>query len=103
MSHSSSTHKDKLIADLQLVLADAEALLAATAGDASSTVAELRGRVQATLSNAKSSLIEAQDAVVDKAKAAAKATDVYVHDNPWKSVSIAAGAGLLIGLLLGRR
>jgi ElaB/YqjD/DUF883 family membrane-anchored ribosome-binding protein len=41
--------------------------------------------------------------VVEKAKAAAKATDGYVHDNPWKSVSIAAGAGLLIGLLLGRR
>jgi ElaB/YqjD/DUF883 family membrane-anchored ribosome-binding protein len=103
MSDLTSEQKDKLMADLQLVLADAEALLAATAGDASSSVAELRGRVQATLSKAKTSLIEAQGAVVDKAKAAAKATDVYVHDNPWKSVSIAAGAGLLIGLLLGRR
>ncbi len=26
-----------------------------------------------------------------KAKAAAKATDGYVHENPWKSISIAAG------------
>ncbi|MBI2734551.1 MAG: DUF883 domain-containing protein [Aquabacterium sp.] len=103
MSELTSAQKDKLMADLQLVMADAEALLAATAGDAGAGVAELRKRVQATLSNAKTGLIEAQAAVVDKAKAAAKVTDEYVHENPWKSISIAAGAGLLIGLLLGRR
>lgn len=103
MSDLTTTQKDKLMADLQLVLADAEALLAATAGDASTGVAELRGKVQATLTKAKTSLIEAQGAVIDKAKAAAKVTDEYVHENPWKSVSLAAGAGLLIGLLLGRR
>ncbi len=103
MSELTSAQKDKLMADLQLVMADAEALLAATAGDAGAGVAELRKRVQATLSSAKTGLIEAQAAVVDKAKAAAKVTDEYVHENPWKSISIAAGAGLLIGLLLGRR
>lgn len=103
MSELTSIQKDKLMADLQLVMADAEALLAATAGDAGAGVAELRKRVQATLSSAKTGLIEAQAAVVDKAKAAAKVTDEYVHENPWKSISIAAGAGLLIGLLLGRR
>jgi len=102
MSDVTTAQKDKLMADLQVVLADAEALLAATAGDASAGVAELRGRVQASLSSAKSGLIEAQAAVMERAKAAAKATDGYVHENPWKSVSIAAGAGLLIGLLLGR-
>ncbi|HEX5354927.1 MAG: DUF883 domain-containing protein [Aquabacterium sp.] len=103
MSELTTAQKDKLMADLQLVMADAEALLAATAGDAGAGVAELRNRVQATLSSAKTGLIEAQAAVVDKAKAAAKVTDEYVHENPWKSISIAAGAGLLIGLLLGRR
>lgn len=103
MSELTSAQKDKLMADLQVVLADAEALLAATAGDAGAGVAELRSRVQASLASAKTGLIEAQAAVIDKAKAAAKATDEYVHENPWKSISIAAGAGLLIGLLLGRR
>jgi ElaB/YqjD/DUF883 family membrane-anchored ribosome-binding protein len=103
MSELTTNQKDKLMADLKLVMADAEALLAATAGDASGSVAELRTRVQATLSQAKSGLIEAQAAVVDKAKAAAKATDGYVHENPWKSVGIAAGAGLVLGLLIGRR
>lgn len=103
MSELTSNQKDKLMSDLKLVMADAEALLAATAGDASGSVAELRARVQATLSNAKSGLIDAQAAVVDKAKAAARATDGYVHDNPWKSVGIGAGVGLLLGLLIARR
>lgn len=103
MSELSAIQKEKLMNDLKLVLADAEALLAATADDAGEEVNRLRGRVAATLSQAKTGLIEAQAAVVDKAKVAAKATDEYVHDNPWKSIGIAAGAGLLVGLLIGRR
>lgn len=103
MSEATHAHKDKLMADLQLVLADAEALLAATAGDASDNMAELRERVQATLSQARSGLIDAQEQVVERAKAAAKATDDYVHENPWQSVGVAAGVGLLLGLLIGRR
>jgi ElaB/YqjD/DUF883 family membrane-anchored ribosome-binding protein len=30
-------------------------------------------------------------------------TEVYMRENPWQSVGIAAGVGLLIGLLLSRR
>ena len=103
MSELTSAQKDKLMSDLKLVMADAEALLAATAHDASGSVSELRERVAHTLANAKNGLIDAQAAVVDKAKAAAKATDGYVHENPWKSVGIAAGVGLLLGMLIGRR
>jgi ElaB/YqjD/DUF883 family membrane-anchored ribosome-binding protein len=103
MSDLTAAQKDKLMADLKLVLADAEALLAATAGEAGEGVAELRGRVQATLSQAKSGLIDAQAAVVERAKAAAKATDGYVHESPWKAVGIAAGVGLLLGIVIGRR
>lgn len=103
MSELTAAQKDKLMADLKLVMADAEALLAATSDDAQGSLAELRNRVQASLSNAKSGLIDAQAAMVDRAKAAAKATDGYVHENPWKSAGIAAGVGLLLGLLIARR
>ena len=41
-----------------------------------------------------------QDTVTTKSKAAAEATDAYVHENPWKVVGMAAGLGLIIGLLL---
>lgn len=103
MTDPSAAQKDQLMSDLKRVLADAEALLAATAGDASEEMLRLRDRVSATLSQAKTGLINAQAAMVDKAKVAAKATDEYVHDHPWKSIGLAAGVGLLVGALIGRR
>jgi len=48
-------------------------------------------------------MAEAQAQLLVKTKAAAKATDVYVHENPWKAIGVAAGFSLVIGLLLGRR
>jgi ElaB/YqjD/DUF883 family membrane-anchored ribosome-binding protein len=48
-------------------------------------------------------LSEAQDALVEKGKIAAQATDDYVHEKPWHAVGIAAGVGLVVGLLIGRR
>ena len=41
-----------------------------------------------------------QDTVTTKSKAAAEATDAYVHENSWKVVGMAAGLGLIVGLLL---
>lgn len=103
MSELTTAQKDKLFADLKEVLIDAEALLRATAHDASAGVAELRAKAQANLVRAKEGLTEAQGVVTEKAKVAAKATDEYVHENPWKAVGVAAGAGLVLGLLLSRR
>lgn len=98
-----TVNKEKLIADFKVVVADAEELLRATAGQAGDKAVELREKIQAHLSNAKYTLAEAQDAVVAKAKAAGRAADDYVHDNPWRSVGIAAGVGLVVGMLIGRR
>ena len=41
--------------------------------------------------------------MIDKTKQAARSTDEYVHEHPWKAVGVAAGIGLIIGLLIGRR
>lgn len=95
--------KEKLVADLKVVVADTEELLRATAGQAGEKVAEIRGRLQEHLANAKASLAEAQAVVIDRAKQVGRATDDYVHDNPWRSVGVAAGIGFIVGLLIGRR
>ena len=34
---------------------------------------------------------------------AANATDAYVRDSPWEAIGIAAGVGVLVGVLLARR
>ena len=96
-------NKEKLVADLKVVVADAEEILRATAGAAGEKVADLRGKFETRLRDAKLRLADAEAAIVDRAKAAATATDDYVHDQPWKAVGIAAGVGLLLGILIGRR
>ena len=103
MTDMSTAQKDKLMSDLRLVVADAEELLRMTADQASDAAADVRSRVQARMNQAKDDLLQLQDVAVEKAKAAGHATDEFVHENPWKSVGIAAGVGLLLGLLVSRR
>jgi ElaB/YqjD/DUF883 family membrane-anchored ribosome-binding protein len=95
--------RDKLVADLKLVVNDAEELLKITAGQAGDKVVAVRDKVQRGLEQAKAKIVEMEGKAVEQGKAAAHATDAYVHENPWKAVGIAAGAGLLLGLLLARR
>ena len=95
--------KEKLVADLKVVVADAEELLRATASQAGEKVSAARERIQASLATAKVKLVEAERVLVEKTRQAAKATDAYVHDNPWQAVGIAAMAGLVLGILISRR
>ncbi len=94
--------KEKLMQDLQLVVSDAEELLKATAGQAGDKVSAARERIQESLSTARARLSEAQEAMLEKTKQAARATDEYVHENPWRAVGIAAGVGLVVGMLISR-
>lgn len=102
-SATTDVTKEKLVADLKIVVADAEELLRATAAQAGEKVSAARERIQTSLAAAKVKLTEAERALLEKTKEAAKATDEFVHEHPWKAVGIAAGAGLLIGILISRR
>jgi ElaB/YqjD/DUF883 family membrane-anchored ribosome-binding protein len=93
----------QLTADLKAVVSDAEALLKATAGDAGVKFGGVRDRLEESLKVTRARVAEMEDAVIEQTRAAAKATDQYVHENPWPSMGIAAAAGLLLGVLIGRR
>lgn len=95
--------REKLVSDFRVVLADAEELLRATASQSGEKVAGLRAKLEDNMRAARTRLVEAQDAVMDKTKIAARATDVYVHEHPWQSIGIAAAAGAVVGLLINRR
>lgn len=103
MNDMTMVQKDKLMSDLRVVIADAEELLRMTADEAGEGAANIRSRVQDRMNQAKADLVHLQEAAVAKAKAAGHAADEFVHDNPWKSIGIAAGIGLVVGLLVGRR
>ena len=53
MAEMTEVTKDKLIADVKLVIADSEELLRATAGQAGDKIAEIRARTQDRLAAAK--------------------------------------------------
>ncbi len=95
--------KDKLFSDMKIVLSDAEDLLKAAASTSGERAAELREKALLSLRRAKEAVQDAQVAVVEKGKAAARATDDYVHDHPWRAVGIAAAVGFFVGLMINRR
>lgn len=95
--------QQQLVSDMKSAIADAEDMLHATADQAGDKIASMRARIQERLKGARIRLADAEEALVTKTRAAARATDAYVHESPWTAVGIAAGIGLLVGLVLGRR
>jgi len=103
MAKAANPSKDKLIGDLQAIITDAEELLALTADQAGDKLGDLRGRIGERLASAKERISDAEAALIDSSKKAARATDDYVHEHPWQSLGVAAGVAFLLGLLSGRR
>ena len=99
----SNSSKEKLVSDMKVVVSDAEEILRATAGVAGEKMVDLRERIAERLQDAKLRIADAEAALLDRTKAAAHAADDYVNENPWQAVGIAAGVGLLLGLVIGRR
>lgn len=103
MTEMTGMQREKLMADLRVVVADAEELLKMTAGDVSESSRGLRERMQQRLHEARSNLVALQETATAKAKAAGHVADEYVHENPWRAIAVGAGVGLVVGLLIGRR
>jgi len=79
--------------DMKALVRDAQSLLSAAAALTGNKADELRERG-----------MELLDQALGKAgKELARTADVYVKDNPWRTVAVAAGVGLLLGVILGRK
>lgn len=100
---SNVSAQEKLVTDIRAVIADAEEILHATADQTGEKIASLRARIKERLLDARIRLEAAEEVLIEKTRAAARATDNYVHENPWQAVGIGAGIGFLLGLVLGRR
>jgi ElaB/YqjD/DUF883 family membrane-anchored ribosome-binding protein len=95
--------KEKLVSDMKVVVSDAEEILRATTGVAGDKIDELRERIADRLRDAKMRIADAEEMLLVRTKAAARATDDYVNENPWRAAGIAASIGLLLGVIIGRR
>jgi ElaB/YqjD/DUF883 family membrane-anchored ribosome-binding protein len=83
---------DSMMNDLRAVIADAEELLRATAGEAGPKMQEARARAEESLRAAREHLT-----------GAGAELDSQVRAHPWAAIGIAAAIGLVAGVLLARK
>ena len=83
---------DKLMQELRDVVAAAEELLAATGSENAERLKEIRDRTANALQGARERLEGAGDEVEER-----------VRKHPYAALGIAAGVGLIIGILLSRK
>jgi ElaB/YqjD/DUF883 family membrane-anchored ribosome-binding protein len=95
--------KEQLLADMRVVVGDLESMLKATANSADADVRALSERLRDRLAVAKARLLDAEHALMERGRQIARNTDDYVHQHPWTSIGVAAGVGLLLGVVIGRR
>jgi ElaB/YqjD/DUF883 family membrane-anchored ribosome-binding protein len=94
---------DDATSDVKALVKDAQSLLTAAAALTGTKADELRERGMALLDTAMGKASKYQGQAVVKGKELASTADVYVKDNPWRTVAVAAGVGLLLGVVLGRK
>ncbi len=99
----SNPSKEHLIRDFKVVIDDAEALLKATANQGGEMMGAVRTKAEESLTLAKVKMTEAENALMEKGRGAVTVSDDYVRKNPWIAMGAAAGVGLIVGLLIGRR
>ena len=100
-NNKDTTHTPKeLLQDLQALVAEAEAMIADSVTEHSDgAIDSLRSRFAAAQERCADAYAGARKKVI----AGAKHTDTTIRENPYQSLAIALGVGLLVGVLLGRR
>ena len=100
--NATSTAED-VDSDVNKTISGAADMLTQAANATGDKAAELRARALEQLKALRERLHEVHSNAMDKGKAAATATDDFVHDHPWRSILAAASLGVVVGLLIGRR
>lgn len=94
--------KEKLAQDLRTALDDADELLKLTVGQAGDRIADVRNRLQDSLTRARGQIEHIQSDVTAGTRSMVSEAEACVRENPWKSLCAAAVSGLVLGMLVGR-
>ena len=95
--------RERLVDEFASVLSEAEELLKKAGAETGEKARDLRAQVEAKLLAAKLRLQELEGEAMDRAKEAARSTDDYVHENPWRAIGVAVAVGFVVGLMINRR
>ena len=71
--------------------------------DVSPAVDELKAQASEAVRKVSTHLNEQADQLSDTLASARYNTQDFIENNPWQSVTIAAGIGLLVGIIVARR
>jgi len=90
----------ELLNDLHTLVAEAEKMMGDSLSEhRADAVCALRARYDA----AQERISDMYEGAKTRVVAGAKCTDAAIRENPYQALAIAAGVGLLAGILLGRR
>jgi ElaB/YqjD/DUF883 family membrane-anchored ribosome-binding protein len=87
------------VGELNRVITQAEELLKTLGEEGGAAAEAVRQRVLRTVSQAKVRLANAGTRVRGAASDAARATDSYVQENPWRAIAYGAAAGAALALI----
>ena len=96
-------NRAKLLADLKVLVADADKLIREAAGASTEQFAALQTRMEAKLVDARLKLARAGSVAGDKARQATAAAQAYARARPWQTAGVLIAAGAILGLVLSRR
>ncbi|MGZ5037809.1 MAG: DUF883 family protein [Usitatibacter sp.] len=88
--------------DFRAVMTDAQDLLESLGNEGGARLDEVKSRAKSSIALAQRRVTELQSNAIARAKAAARGTQEYVSDNPWRAIGIGAGVGVVIGYLAAR-
>lgn len=95
--------KETLVNDLKGAVAHGEKLLKEVVNSSAEEFTLARKMLEGKVGEATSRLDDARTAVAEGAMDAAEAAEHFVRKNPWKTLGVAAAAGIAISYLVSRR
>jgi ElaB/YqjD/DUF883 family membrane-anchored ribosome-binding protein len=98
-----SSAKDRFVAEVKTFAQDVEELIKATADQTGEKIAAARARAEESLRKTRAGVAEAGRDMAQRTRAAAGATNQYVHENPWPVVGAAVAIAFVVGYLSRRR
>ena len=100
-NNKDTVHTPKeLLSELQTLVSEAETMMADSLSEHS---AEALGNLRERFGAAQEKFADVYEGARKKVVAGAKYTDTTIRENPYQAMAIAAGVGVLVGVLIGRR
>ena len=94
-------NSESTVVELNRIVTQAEELLKTLGEEGGAAVEAVRQRVLRTVNVAKGRIADATERARTSATNAARVTDEYVHENPWKAIAYGAAAGAAVALIAG--